>query len=792
MVNHKNKKLRRASILLGVFFSLTLSIFSSYSSNRILTTEATKSSYWSSFISSHTSELTKGGESLLNALNSKISSNFNSISYDGLWTAYKQTDIVPGTSSTIWDMYAGHPFTFSSGQCGNYSGVGSCYNREHSVPKSWFDKKTPMYSDIVHLVPTDGYVNNWRSNYAFGEVDNVDKSYSFPERSAGGEIYQTTGISKLGTGKAINGVSAPGKVFEPDDQYKGDFARIYMYFATRYNGVATSGNGSTTFKSTYPYFTSYGLALIKKWHEQDPVSQKEIDRNNAIEEVQGNRNPFVDYPEWANKIFGTNYQSVGLEKLIMNSNSEYLPFGSTIQLSVTPYPENASSSVTWKSSNENVATVDSNGLVTVQNVEDYALISATSTEDSSISAHCNIQSYKPIDITLESLSVSDISLEVGESKMLDKSYSPSNAYPIPTYSYEYDANYVSFDEDGRVSGKKAGSTIVTISAYQDGVKKLDTTCLITIAEKTAPDLDDSVSIKFKSAASDASSATSANYVISNLVEEDSKKYISSVTTATKIYAGTKGIKIGSSSNGGMLSLTLNEDIKNSLVSGIGLESTKYSSDNTTLDLYVNDNASISKSFTPGGEDNLWTASSSFSLSSLTIKTSTKRAYLSEIKIYFVNAGTYAAEDFATEFYNNINCDALGRNKPSFNDGKSWNDLKNLYESISSNEEKNKLINAQYEVYGFGSSTTVTPIGETSLNIARAMYRYDYIINKYNAHEVVYEAFIPRSTSTSKHNVTFLENYFFNELILSIVISLCGVALISSVLIISRHKRITKD
>ena len=265
--------------------------------------------YWS------TVNTSANAQTLFNKISALINTDTTTIGYDGLWDAYKKTDQVPGTSK-IWDMYGGFQFTFQSGGK-NYSDEGDCYNREHSIPKSWWGKtEDERYSDIIHLVPTDGYVNNRRSNYAFGEVANATYTWKLSERRDGSNnVIQNVGYSKLGTAKSINGVSYSGSdpVFEPADDYKGDFARIYYYFATRYgprSKIATSGDGQYMFTSDSAkfYMTSYGRALMNKWHVQDPVSQKEIDRNNGVEETQGNRNPYVDHPEWADKIYGSNYE----------------------------------------------------------------------------------------------------------------------------------------------------------------------------------------------------------------------------------------------------------------------------------------------------------------------------------------------------------------------------------------------------------------------------------------------------------------------------------------------------
>ena len=136
------------------------------------------------------------------SLSKLISSNFNSISYDGLKSAFKETDTKD--DRTIWDMYSNYNWNTSK-VCGNYGKEGDCYNREHSVPKSWFQEAKPAYSDLFHLYPTDGYVNGRRSNYAYGEVANAK--------------YTSNNGSKLGNGVEKYGYT--GTVFEPIDEYKG-------------------------------------------------------------------------------------------------------------------------------------------------------------------------------------------------------------------------------------------------------------------------------------------------------------------------------------------------------------------------------------------------------------------------------------------------------------------------------------------------------------------------------------------------------------------------------------------
>lgn len=214
------------------------------------------------------------------------------ISYDGLWTAYQTTDV--RSDGKVWDMYSNCTFTFVTDQCGEYSAECDCYNREHSMPKSWFNDVSPMNSDAFMVVPTDGYVNGVRGNYAFGEVGTAD--------------YTSGNGCKRGD-NTYPGYT--GTVFEPADEFKGDFARIYFYMATRYENVISGwenfdNDGDAMLDGTsYPCFEPWALNMLLEWNAADPVSQKEIDRNNAIYALQDNRNPFVDHPEWVSSIWSS-------------------------------------------------------------------------------------------------------------------------------------------------------------------------------------------------------------------------------------------------------------------------------------------------------------------------------------------------------------------------------------------------------------------------------------------------------------------------------------------------------
>ncbi len=231
------------------------------------------------------------GDSLVKSLANLITDTHNPKSYDALWEGYKLGDVKPGTNY-LWDMYSNCNYSASNPPQGNYKKEGDAVNREHSVPQSWFKERSPMKSDYYHVVPTDGYVNNRRSNHPLAEV--------------GSTTYVSQNGSKLGSSKGNN---ITGTVFEPIDEYKGDFARIYFYMCTRYyTQVGTWGGG--VFKSSYPYLQDNFFNLYLKWAKEDPVSDKERQRNAGGYIFQGNRNPYVDYEELLYQAFDPTYTPI--------------------------------------------------------------------------------------------------------------------------------------------------------------------------------------------------------------------------------------------------------------------------------------------------------------------------------------------------------------------------------------------------------------------------------------------------------------------------------------------------
>ena len=258
-------------------------------------TDAQITAYYSSIDFSLT------GDNLRRSLNTKIK-NHNDIGYDGLWTAYKTTD--NDGAGKIFCMYTGLSFFYGKGNGGQQDGgsggtaEGQYYNREHTTPQSWFGKSGPERSDLFNVYPTDKYINGKRGDMDYGEV--------------GTATIESSNGCKVGVSRRSDNANT---VFEIADEFKGDIARSYFYMATRYMySTSWGGCSSKVYKTTSSSVTlsQHGIDLLMKWAANDPVSQREIDRNNAVYALQNNRNPFIDYPDLASKIWtpSSNYLSM--------------------------------------------------------------------------------------------------------------------------------------------------------------------------------------------------------------------------------------------------------------------------------------------------------------------------------------------------------------------------------------------------------------------------------------------------------------------------------------------------
>ena len=269
----------------------------------------------------------------------------------------------------------------------------STWNREHVWCQSLSNNnwgESEGGTDILHLRPTYNSVNSSRSNDPYADLNKA-----YPKYFDTDTLKVTNNSSKM-----LFGYS-DGTRFEPLDAVKGDVARIIMYTWTTYTGWV--GNKTYNPLNILSVIESYDTLL--RWHTLDKPDVLEGNRNNYCEtSLQANRNPFVDHPELAWKIFGDEasaavknacmaaYPANGGEQIdptgvTLNNTTANLQVGGTSQLVATIQPNGASGSVTWTSNNTSVATVSNTGLVTAKAVGN-AVITARVSE--SISATCTV------------------------------------------------------------------------------------------------------------------------------------------------------------------------------------------------------------------------------------------------------------------------------------------------------------------------------------------------------------------------------------------------------------------
>ena len=223
----------------------------------------------------------KSGQALKNAIH-ELTAKHTVLSYNSLWDYFPSTDCYPNDRGRVWDMYSDKDYRFRG-----TSPVGGM-NKEHSFPKSWWGgTQVDAYTDLNHLYPSDGPANMAKSNWPLGEVQ---------------QATFDNGVSRIGTPVTGHGGGA-GRALEPDDRYRGDFARTYFYMATCYQDYKWKYTYMVT-NSDWRTLNQWSVNMLLKWARQDPVSDKEKDRNDAVYRVQNNRNPFIDNPELIEYIWG--------------------------------------------------------------------------------------------------------------------------------------------------------------------------------------------------------------------------------------------------------------------------------------------------------------------------------------------------------------------------------------------------------------------------------------------------------------------------------------------------------
>lgn len=259
------------------------------------------------------------------------------------WEGFFYTDQNPDGS--VFDMYSNETRYFNG-----FNGIDGMHI-EHSLPNSWWGGiKNNAYKDLYHLYPADATMNMSKSNNPLGEVS--------------GTPIRDNGLSKMG--KNGFGNTYTGNCFEPADIYKGDFARSYFYIATAYEDYASLWNSPMMQNNTWPVWQSWALQLLMEWNKNDLKSTREEERAEAVYKIQGNRNPFIDYPDLVDYIWGdktsTPYPFPDETEpfLISPRNNKTLDFGillqgdnKTIDLDIQGKNLTETLNLYWKTGGEN-------------------------------------------------------------------------------------------------------------------------------------------------------------------------------------------------------------------------------------------------------------------------------------------------------------------------------------------------------------------------------------------------------------------------------------------------------
>lgn len=348
----------------------------------VVYTDAAEGNYYSSITATQGTQLLGQLHDLIVETHTKYTS------YDSYGSYVYKMD--PGSKSNSIREFYTHE-TMTTGLGGN---VGQ-FNREHVWPKSLSNnlwKNDRGGADLHHLRPTEVSLNSTRNNDLYGEVDGGQAAYS-----------------KSG---ALGGYRSDG-VFEPLDNVKGDAARIILYMYVHYNtytNAAFGGYASTNGKGASNCFGNLPITnvisasnadaafdLLIKWNEEDEPDEVERTRNEYVQSVQGNRNPFIDHPEYASAIWGDGsyvppVSDITPTALTISPSVVNMSVGGTANLTVTATPSNASTSVKWSVEPKNVVTVVDGKLTAY--AEGQATVTATSTLASNVTASVQVTVVK--------------------------------------------------------------------------------------------------------------------------------------------------------------------------------------------------------------------------------------------------------------------------------------------------------------------------------------------------------------------------------------------------------------
>lgn len=439
------------------------------------------------------------GEELIVALSTLTSTGFISNSYRSLPNIYRYSDVSLSDSSKMRLVYTGTEKSFSPG------GMPSGTNKEHVWPASWYgDGKrnegagTPG-ADAHNIWPSASELNSKRGTAAFDELD-FATSYKAYEMNRTDWIYGTPGDNDSYVWSTAfdysNGQN--DDVLYPSRGNRGMTARILMYVATRYR----NDNRFPVMLHDNPTTLKIGrigkLSTLLKWHFEEPPTEWEIKRNNEVAaRWHHNRNPFVDNPDFAARIYyylpepdqssptpavinAIDTYGTGSEKLRLDKTSVTLEVGETIKVNITDNPLNET--VTWSSLNPSVATVTNDGTINAL-APGQTKIVATG-EETSAEVSVKVVPIGGEKIYVDSLSFTNTNetLRVGQSKRLVPTISPADATNKGLVWSSSNNQVATVDESGDVVALNEGSVVITATT-SDG-SNLSASVTFTINEKS--------------------------------------------------------------------------------------------------------------------------------------------------------------------------------------------------------------------------------------------------------------------------------------------------------------------
>lgn len=659
------------------------------------------------------------GEDLMVALSTLTTTGFVSNSYSSLPSIYQYSDLSLTDSSKMVMVYTGTEVSFSPG------GMPGSTNKEHVWPASWYGNGTRTESagspgaDAHNVWPSASDLNSKRGSCAFDELD-FSTSYKAYEFNRTDWSYGTEGDNDSfvwSTAFNYSNGQADDALY-PAEGHRGAIARILMYVATRYRNDTRYPVMLHDQAVTLNTGRIGKLSTLLKWHFMEPPTEWEIRRNNEVAtRWHHNRNPFVDHPEYASRIFytlpepGSSTPTAAVKTaietygdlnqgIILEHSTLTLNEGQNTKINVVNNPN--SESITWSSDNTNVATVDNSGNVSAINAG-TATVTAQGTETSATCVVTVIDPNAIVPITSLTVNPTNKSLQVGEEISVVPTIVPTNATNKVLNWNSSNTGVAVVNSNGHVIGVGEGTTTITASAT-DG-SGLSATCAVTVTPLTTGEggwniVTDasSLAVGDKLVIASADKGFTAGDITNQYMANLSSTFSSDKASITTLAAGTIEFTLGGSSGAWTLS-----NASNQLLGATAVKKLAWGSGITTWTISISDsNATIQNTTSSYGRFLYNVSSPRFT----TYTSDSSTSMLLPQLYHFTDEGT---DEVKQETYNFVStfmdttaseCAALDVKSST------WTALKSIYQSISQdaknyiyeNSEDDVLISSMIERY----------------------------------------------------------------------------------------------